>query len=406
MNRRFNVVFVTVSTVLVGLLLVGSVLGRAANPEDAYKHLAVFTEVLSRIKSDYVEEPDLKGVTAGAINGLLEAIDPYASYLSADQYKQYLKQKDQRRADVGLVLSKRFGYIGVVDAVAGSPAWKAGLNTGDMIESIQGVATRDMPLAYAEMLMKGDAGSTVDLTVLRVRRPEPSKVTLTRANVKLPGIQSKMLPDQVGLIAVQSLETGRAKDAEAAIASLEKQGAKKLVLDLRDCAIGPSEEGVALANLFLDKGLITYLQGQRVMRQNFEAAPAKQATKLPVVVVTNRGTAGGAEIAAAALRDSKRGYTVGERTYGDAAMRKAVTLEDGSAIILAIAKYYSPSGKSIQDNAVSPDVPVADTPEPADTDEDNVPEPGEPKPRSTSDDAVLKKALDVLTNGLPKVAKN
>ena len=404
MNRRFNIAFVSFSTVLVGALLAGAVMGRGATSEDPYKHIAVFTEVLSRIKSDYVEEPDLKGVTMGAVNGLLEAVDPYASYLSADQFKQYQKQKDQKRAETGLILSKRFGYIGVVDAIPGSPAAKAGLNTGDMIESIKGVATRDMPLAYAELLLKGDAGSSVDLTVLRVRRPESQKVTLTRANVKFPAVQSKLLPDQTGHIALQSLEPGKVKEVSSAIESLEKQGAKRLVLDLRSCAFGAPEDGLALANLFLDKGLMGYLQGQRITKQNFEAVPGKQVTKLPVAVVTNRGTAGGAEVAAAALLDLKRSEVVGERTYGDAAMRKAITLDDGSALILAVAKYYSPSGLAIQDKAVMPSVPMADAPEPTDSDDDTAaPEPVETKPR-TGDDPLLKKAIDVLINGAPKAA--
>ena len=402
MNRRFNFAFVTGSAALVAMLLVGTVLGRSASPDDAYKHLAVFTEVLSRIKSDYVEEPDLKSVTLGAVNGLLESIDPYASYLNADQYKQYLKAKDQKRADVGLVLSKRFGYIGVVDSIPGSPASKAGLNTGDMIESIKGVATRDMPLAFAEMLLKGDAGSTIDITVLRVRRPESQKVTLTRAMIKYPPVQPKLLPDQSGYIVLPALDASRVKDVASAVDSLEKQGAKRIVLDIRDCAVGTPDEGIALANLFLDRGLITYLQGQRVTRQNFDAVAKNQVTKLPLALITNRGTAGGVEIAAAAILDSKRGEIVGERTYGDAAQRKAVTLDDGSAIILAVAKYHSPSGKSIQDNAVTPSVALADAPEVQEPEDDTVPqaaEPGEPKPR-TGDDALVKKAIEVLTHGL------
>lgn len=390
------------------MLLIGTVLGRSASADDAYKQLGVFTEVLSRIKSDYVEEPDLKGVTLGAVNGLLESVDPYASYLSADQYKQYLKTKDQKRADVGLILSKRYGYIGVVDSIPGSPASKAGLNTGDMIESIKGVATRDMPLAYAELLLKGDAGTTIDITVLRVRRPESQKVTLTRANIKYPAAYSRLLPDQTGYVAVQSLEPGKVKDIASAVESLEKQGAKRLVLDLRDSATGTPEDGIQLANLFLDKGTIAYLQGQRVTKQTFDAIASKQITKLPLAVITNRGTADGAELTAAAILENKRGEVVGERTYGAGAMRKAVTMDDGSALILAVAKYHSPNGNAIQDKAVTPSVPMADTAEAADSDDDAATpptaEPGEGKPR-TGDDALVKKAIEVLT-GANKTAEN
>src|SRR5579864_3510217 len=169
MNRRFQFAVVASSAVIVALLLFGAT-GRSASPDSPYTHLGVYSEVLSRIKADYVEEPDMKAVTAGAINGMLESLDPYASYLSADQYKQYLKSKESAKADVGLGLSRRFGYLTVVDALPGSPSAKAGLGTGDVIESISNVSTRDMPLAFSQMLMQGDAGSTVEISVLRTRR--------------------------------------------------------------------------------------------------------------------------------------------------------------------------------------------------------------------------------------------
>jgi carboxyl-terminal processing protease len=226
MNSRFKFVVVTSSTILVVLLLLGAGLGRSASPEDAYRHLAVYTEVLSRIKSEYVEEPDIKNVTLGAVNGLLESIDPYASYLNADQYKQYLRAQDSKKASVGLVLSKKYGYVGVVDAIAGSAAAKAGLNTGDMLESINGVATRDMPLAYAELLMNGEPGTNVEVSVLRLRKPEPQKLTLTRSFLKYLPVVSKLLPDQVGMIQVQSMEAGKMKEITNAIDQLQKQGAK------------------------------------------------------------------------------------------------------------------------------------------------------------------------------------
>src|ERR1700739_3979451 len=162
MNRRFQLAVVATSTCVVLLLLFGAVRGRSAAGDSPYANLGVYSEVLSRIKADYVEEPDMKAVTLGAINGMLESIDPYASYLNADQYKQYLKSKDAKKADVGLVLSKRFGYMGIVDALPGSPAAKAGLGTGDVIESISNVSTRDMPLAFAELLFQGDAGPPIE----------------------------------------------------------------------------------------------------------------------------------------------------------------------------------------------------------------------------------------------------
>lgn len=402
MNSRFKLVVVSSSTVLVALLLLGAVMGRSASTEDAYRHLMVYTEVLSRIKSEYVEEPDIKNVTLGAMNGMLESLDPFASYLSADQYKQYLKNHDSKKANVGLMLSRKFGYVGVVNAVPGSSAARAGLTTGDMLEAINGVATRDMPLAYAEMLLSGDAGSSAEVSVLRVRKPEPQKMTLTRAIQKQPAVTSRMLPDQIGLVQVPSLEAGKAKDVANHFDQLAKQGARKYVLDLRFSGTGKPEDGVDLANLFLDKGVLTYLEGQKTKREDYRADPARAVYKTQaLIVLTNRGTAGPAEIAAAALLDNKRAEVVGERSYGDAAVRRAITMEDGSAVILSTAKYYSPSGKAIQDMGVTPTVLVSESEPVSDSDEDDNTPPPEPK---KDDDAVLKKAIEVLTKGKAETA--
>src|SRR5262245_38615133 len=191
MSSRTKYFVVSTSTCLTLLLLIGSVLGRSASADDTYKHIGVFSDVVARIKSEYVEEPDMKSVTLGALNGMLEAIDPFASYLNADQYKDYLKNKDAKRADVGLILSKKFGFVGVVSAIPGSPAAKAGFSTNDMIETIGGVATRDMPLAYAYLLLQGEPGSTAEVTVFHVRKSEPVTVKLTRATVSLPAVDTK-----------------------------------------------------------------------------------------------------------------------------------------------------------------------------------------------------------------------
>jgi carboxyl-terminal processing protease len=402
MSSRTKYFVVSTSTCLTILLLIGSVLGRSASTDDTYKHIGVFSDVVSRIKSEYVEEPDMKSVTLGALNGMLEAIDPFASYLNAEQYKDYLKNKGAKRADVGLILSKKFGYVGVVGTVTGSPAAKSGFSTGDMIETIGDVATRDMPLAYAGMLLQGDPGTTVKLAVVRFRRPDPQTITLTRAHFALPPVEAKMLEGQVGYINVDALSAAQVLELAAGVQKLQKEGAQKLVVDVRNCALGTPEDGIAAANLFLGKGRITYLMGQRVPRQNFEADPAKAITTLPVAVLINRGTAGAAEILAAALGDNKRAKLVGERTYGDAALRKAITMDDGAAIILSVAKYYSPEGnKAIQDTLVVPETLVAEPDAQIDYDDNGDPVPpaddsqlGQPK--KVENDVVVKKALEVL----------
>jgi carboxyl-terminal processing protease len=400
MKSRTKFVVVMSSTCLVALLLLGGVVSKGA-PADAsasadnsiYKHLEVYSEVLSRIKSEYVEEPDMNNVTLGAMNGLLEAIDPYASYLNADQYRDYLKNYDMYRGDLGMVLAKKFGYVTVVSVVPGSPAAKQGLTTGDMLESIKGIATRDMPLAYAKLLLKGAPGTTVDLSVLR-RKPEPQKLTMTREAIVYPAVESKLLPDQIGYIKIPSMSSGKIKEVTAAVAELQKQGAKKLILDVRYSASGDPTDGIDLANLFLSKGLITYTQGQKSPRKDYTADPAKNITSLPLIVMTNHGTAAAAELAAGALQGDKRATLVGERTYGDASILRPISMEDGSAIILSIAKYYTPDGKSIQDNGVTPENVVIEPEAGAEVDDDGDAAPAPPASKP-GEDVILQKAIEL-----------
>lgn len=373
MNRRFHYAVVAASTCIVGVLLFGTVAVRSATPDDSpYTQLGVFSDVLTKIKLEYVQEPDLKAVTMGAVNGLLESLDPFASYLNAAQFKQYQAEHGKAKADVGLYVSRGPGFIRIVDALPGSAADQAGLTTGDVIESINKISTRDMPVAAAELLLQGDPGSKVELSVLTARQADPIPVNLTRAPLAYPAVSAKLVTDKgaepVGVITVGALLAGRSTDIAQKIQDMQKQGAKKLMLDLRYCGLGPAEEGVAVANLFMDSGLITYTQGQKMRRTDSTAVAAKAVTKLPLVVLVNRGTAGAAEVAAAALLESKRATLVGEPTYGDAAVRRPVTLPDGGAVILAVAKYYAPNGKAIQDTRVTPNVLQAQFEPPAPVD--------------------------------------
>ena len=399
MNRLVKSLVVLASAGLVAALLLGTVLANNKDPEDVYRHFAVYTEVLTRIKSEYVEKPDMQDVTLGALNGLLESIDPYASYLTANQYKQYQKDDQGTKADLGLVLSRKVGYVSVVDAIPGSPAAAAGITTGDMIETINGVATRDMPLAYAQMLLRGRPGSEVELSVLRVRQgAEPQAMKLARAAREYPAVRTQMLPGKIGHLRVESLETGKTASVAKSLQKLAAQGAEKIVLDLRRASYGDPREGLALADLFLEEGLMAYLQGQKVPRQDFNATTQSTISKLPLVTVINRGTAQGAEVAASALLGNKRCEVVGERSYGDAALRKAVQLRDGGAVNLSVAKYHNAEGKAIQDEGVTPSVVSIAREEP--------PEPGtepkiEPAPEpALIDDTILQKAIEVLTEGV------
>jgi carboxyl-terminal processing protease len=383
-------------------LLTGMMLGKSSDQSsaDTYKHIKVFTEVVAHIKEEYVEEPDMKAVSLGALNGMLEAVDPFASYLDAHQYQDYMKAQTAHRADVGLILSKKFGYLGVLDSIPNSPAAKAGLGYSDVIEGINGNSVRDMSLATAYTLLQGDSGTTIDLTVVRVRHPDPATITLTRSTVALPPVESKMLDGNVGYITISALSPALVKDTAAAVQKMQQNGAQKLIVDVRDCGTGSPEDGIALANLFVKQGRITYLKGQKYPQKNFDADPSKAVTSLPLAVLTNAGTADAAEILATAVQDNKRGQLVGERTHGDAALMQPITMDDGGVIILSVAKYFEADGKAIQDVGVTPATQVKEADIQVDYDDNGLPiapSADDVEKKKTENDPVVKKALEVLS---------
>jgi carboxyl-terminal processing protease len=362
--------------------------------------MEVYSEVLSKVRSDYVEDPNLPTVTDGALHGLLESLDSNSSYLNPEQYKDYKARKTSAKGDIGAAVSKRFGYASIVSVIPGGPADKAGLQDTDIIEAIEAKSTREMSLAEIRSLLAGDPGSNLNLSVVRARRAEPQKVVIARAVINVPAAQEKMLQDGIAEVHVDALTKGKSQEIASKIKALQKSGAKKLILDLRDCAEGDEEEGIATANLFLNHGTITYLQGQKYPREAFNADPSKAITSLPLVVLVNKGTAGAAEIVAAAVLENARGDVVGDKTFGDGSVQKLIDLPDGGALILSVAKYYSPQGKAIQDAAVSPNIAVADTAEEGpvpDEDENTTPSDIEKKTPPEHDEQ-LQKAIEVLKN--------
>ncbi|MGA8765145.1 MAG: S41 family peptidase [Candidatus Sulfotelmatobacter sp.] len=382
------------------LFVVAGSLGgvHASSGDGAYRQLQVYSEVLERVRGEYVEDPNIPRVTAGALHGLLESLDSNSSYLTADAYKAYKAHKAEARGETGATVSKRFGYAAVVSVLPGSPAEKAGIESTDIFESIEGQSTRDMSLPEIHNALSGTPGSTVAVSVVRARKAEPQKIVITRDIVTIPPAADKMLEDGIGYLKPEALTKGKAQEIAGKIKSLEKSGAKKLVLDLRNDSDGDEAEGVAAANLFLNHGTITYLQGQKYPRQAFNADPAKCVTTLPIAVLVNRGTAGAAEIIAAAVLENARGDVVGNKTFGDGSVQKTIDLPDGGALILSVAKYYSPSGKAIQEVAVTPNVVVADEEDntvPDDEEEQPSTPEREAKPKNTQDDQ-LKKAVEVL----------
>jgi carboxyl-terminal processing protease len=402
MSTKLKVTILASSLAILLFTIVGGFVNvRASSNDGAYRQLSVYSEVLSRVRSEYVEEPNIPMVTEGALHGLLESLDANSSYLTAAEYKRYRAIRTDGKAEIGAAVSKRFGYAAVIAVIPGGPAEKAGVENSDIFESIEGRSTRDMSLAEIHSLLVGEPGSTLTVAVVRPRRAEPQKVVITRDAVTIPPVSDKMLADNVGYVKVDIFSEGKSQEIANKIRNLQKQGAKKLVIDLRNAAAGDEAEGIATANLFLDHGTITYLQGQKYPRQAFNADPAKDITKLPVVVLVNRGTAGPAEIVASAILENARGDVVGDKTFGDGSVQKLIDMPDGAALILSVAKYYTPKGKAIQDAAVTPNILVADSNDDEaglpDEDQQAAPDDQNQKPKNQTDDQ-LKKALEVLKN--------
>ena len=395
MSKRIRLLLITVSCFLVLYIVLGGLLGKNDSSSDkTYRNLGVYSEVLSRIKSDYVTAPDLKKVTGGAIRGLLEALDPYSTYFSPPEYQDYLRQPEAGPASVGIFLAKRMGFATVVSVLPGSPAEKAGVKVGDLIDRVENTAARELSVVQIQRLLAGPAGSTVTLTLVREARAEPQKVPITRAVLSYPPVVAKMVEEGAGYIRIASFSKGKAAEISAKLKELTANGADKIVLDLRNCAGGETQEAVDTASLFLEKGLVAYLQGQRYPRQDLPAKPPADVCKLPLAVLINQSTAGPAELVASAILGNKRGALVGVRSFGVGVFQKLIPLDDGSALLLSVAKYYGPDGKAIQDNGVAPSVVESGTGETAILDDEG--EPTEPEHFGGKDDLQLRKAIEIL----------
>lgn len=364
MGSRLKLSVICSSCLISILLVVGAVLGKSEQQEGAYRPLAVYTEILARIKSDYVEEPDITKVTQGALHGLVEYLDSASSYLSKEQFDAY--QEALRNSDggsglaSGMVVRKQGAYTSILSVVPGSPADKAGIRADDLLDAIDDVSTRVMPPAYLQAMLSGAAGSGVKVMVRPASDYEsPVEHTLERTDPSLPEITSRMLEDSIGYVDADFLSDSHVGQVSSAIRRLEAEGAEKLILDLRGNAMGSPNAGIALADLLLDSGTITKLDGQNYSEKAFNASADSAVTELPVVVIVDRPTSGGAEIAAAAIQQNDRGEVVGEETSGLAAVQETISLDDGAALILSVANYHGPGGEVIHNEGVEPDRAVS-----------------------------------------------
>jgi carboxyl-terminal processing protease len=418
MNRASRIGVLSLSVAIFCYAGIGHVLGRT--PDDrAYKSLTVYGEVLQKIQADYVDEPNMHLVTSGSLHGLLESLDAQSSYFTPREYTEF-KQKQQSAGtgETGLTLSKRFGYIIVISVLTDSPAEKAGVHSGDIFESIANFTTRDMSVGQALNLLNGQTGSGVKVGVIRRGKAEPESVDLVREKLgPAKTLVQKSDPD-VLVLRLPSLDTGRADEVRNKLLEAEKQGAHKLILDLRECGRGPVSEAVAAARLLIPSGNIATLRGQTVSPQTFAADPSKVVWKGSVSLLIDGTTSGAAEVLASAVVTNHRGDVVGERSFGLASEQKLITMDDGSALFLTVANYYNAAGKPILEDGVEPTevVRAAAVDEDSDVDEESGGRrddrgsvapgkvaPSGPRPLSP-EDPVFRKALELLKNPVKKAA--
>jgi carboxyl-terminal processing protease len=386
MSPRARLLVALVSTGLISYVAVGSLLTRVLG-DTSYGQLSIFNEVIRLVLDAYVEPVNVERAMAGARLGMTDALDGDSAYLDAEQYARQEKPADEQEADVGLILTRRFGFLMVVAARPGSPAEAAGLRTGDLVKSIDGRHARPVPAAIGQQLLRGAPGSSVALSILRAGT-DPFDVSVIRERILPRAPEGRMLDEATGYLRVSDFDGDTGDALRTQIDALKGDGATQMVLDLRDAAWGDPADGAAVAELFMDGGLVTTRVGRRVEEAVIEADPARSTWDGPLVILVDSGTAGPGEIVAAALADSAQTPLVGEHTFGRAASSSLVPLPEGG-LVLTVAKYMSPSGISIHGTGLEPSVPVAAS-DPLETGTE------EEGPEASRPDRILERAIEVL----------
>jgi carboxyl-terminal processing protease len=371
---------------VIAFAVIGGFLGQVMAKDDTYQHLRVFEDVVGLVVENYVEPVDVRQAMRGAMRGLADGLDPDSAFLSADLVKAVEANAPEAAGDLGLELTRQY-YLRVVSARDGSPAARAGLRTGDYIRAIDGRATRDMSAYEGRRLLRGAPGSTVALLVLRGNAVEPHEVSVVRERLTGPELTSRMANATTGYIRIVDFTKETAQRIDQAAAALARTGASRFVIDLRGAARGDLDDGIAAAQLFVKSGTLAIKQGKS--QTEVVAADAARATlTAPVALLVDQGTAGAAEVFAAALDGNDRAELFGERTLGRAARQQLVKLPDGSGLLLSSLRYLSPAKAAIHEKGLTPDVEV----EQPNVEFGAAPPPGDPTLDKALEPAAEKKA--------------
>lgn len=366
---------VTKHSLSMSMLLVGIALGFvlagqwvpnvSAVPRQDYETLETFTNILSIVKKNYVEDVETKNLVNGAINGMLTSLDPHSAYLTPDLYRELQMDTQGRFGGLGIEITVKNGVLTVVSPIEDTPAAKAGVKPGDMIFKIEEEFTKDMTLVDAVKKMRGPKGTKINLSIKRDGTPELINLTLTRDTIRVQSVRTRDLEPGYGYIRLAQFQERSDRDLQRALEKMaaQKGGLKGLVLDLRNNPGGLLTQAVRISDLFLDTGMIVYTEGRiDSQRQKFFAQKDSFPADFPMVVLVNGGSASASEIVAGALQDHKRAVVLGTKTFGKGSVQTILPLDDNSALRLTTARYFTPKGRSIQATGIVPDIIVETTP--------------------------------------------
>ena len=348
--------------VVCGTLLISSWLARqvSAVSRDAYQNIESFANVLTMVQKNYVDEVGTDKLIDGAINGMLASLDPHSAYLSPDLYKELQVDTRGSFGGLGIEITQRNGVLTVVSPIEDTPAFRAGVRSGDQIVKIDKDFTKDMSLMEAVKLMRGPEGTPIKLTLRRENTPDWINLTLKREIIQIKSVKARVMEPHYGYLRITQFQERTEHDAKAAIAELEKEsgGLQGLVLDLRNNPGGLLSQAVKVSDLFLESGLVVYTEGRlENQEQKFYAHKGPITEDFPMVVLVNGGSASASEIVAGALQDHKRALVLGTQTFGKGSVQTILPLADGDAAIrLTTARYYTPNGRSIQATGITPDI--------------------------------------------------
>jgi carboxyl-terminal processing protease len=358
-ERWFLLVFIATCLVLFGPQRDSRV--SAALDKNIYKNLKTFNEILRMVEKNYVEEMDSKTLIEGAINGMMKSLDPHSSYMTADMYKELEVETRGSFGGIGIEITIRKDVLTVVSPIEDTPAFQAGVTAGDQIFRIDGKSTKDITIMDAVKKLRGPKDSKVTITIMRENMPKPKDIVLTRGIIKIKSIKSKIFDDNIGYIRIASFQEKTVEDLKKTIEEVNAKvhTPKGLILDLRNNPGGLLNQAVAVSDVFLKSGVIVTTKGRvKSMETVSMARDDGYEPTCPIVVLVNEGSASAAEILSGALQDNGRALVVGTQTFGKGSVQTVIPLEDGSALKLTTAKYYTPKGRSIQAEGITPDIVV------------------------------------------------